>query len=422
MTTLARPTPMTPDISPLAAITPRRLRSAIARGIVHQVAGRVPVAVRLPDGRHLGRRSRSDAVADRPTIVLASPEAFFDRLSRHPKIGIGEAYMAGDWTVAPGTDLADALIPFAERMTTAVPRPLLALRGVADRALPHAQRNTTTGSRRNIEAHYDLSNDLFAAFLDETLTYSSALFDHSVPLEQQSLEGAQLRKIHALLGEVGVTRGTRLLEIGTGWGSLAIVAALRGAHVTTLTLSREQAELARQRAVDAGVSERIDIRLEDYREATGEFDAIVSVEMIEAVGEEFWPTYFAALDRLLAPGGKVAIQAILMSHERYLATRRSYGWIQKHIFPGGLIPSLRAIHDVTAEHTDLTVTGVREFGTDYAETLKRWRHTFLAKWPQIEQLGFDETFRRKWEFYLAYCEAGFATGYLDVAQVRMERA
>ncbi|MDC5696196.1 cyclopropane-fatty-acyl-phospholipid synthase family protein [Intrasporangium calvum] len=416
MTTI-QPQPIVPTLTPI------RLRAKLARTIFEQVLDRVPVDVTLPDGTPLRRSADSGTEPSgiRPGVELRRPAAFFDRLAHHPKIGIGEAYMAGDWRAAPGTDLADVLRPFAERLTTAIPKHWVALRQVVDRAIPHEQRNTLTGSRRNIEAHYDLSNDLFAAFLDETLTYSSALFDRAAPLEEQTLEDAQLRKVHAILDDARVTAGTRVLEIGTGWGTLAIEAAKRGAHVTTLTLSREQAALARERAAAAGVAERIDIRLEDYREARGSYDAIVSVEMIEAVGEEYWPTYFQAIEGLLAPGGVAAIQAILMSHDRYLVTRRSYGWIQKHIFPGGLIPSLRAITEVTHRHTDLRVAGVRAFGRDYAETLRRWRATFMEQWPHVEGLGFDETFRNKWEFYLAYCEAGFASGYLDVAQIRFER-
>ncbi len=400
-----------------------RIRARLARTILGQVLDRVPVDVLLPDGSRLGRSrpSATEPSGIRPTLELVRPAAFFERLARHPKIGIGEGYMAGDWRAAHGTDLADVLLPFAERLGTAIPRPWLALRQLVDRAIPHEQRNTLTGSRRNIEAHYDLSNDLFAAFLDPTLTYSSALFDPAHPVEGQSLEQAQLRKVHAILDEAGVGDGTRVLEIGTGWGTLAIEAARRGATVTTLTLSREQADLARERVAQAGLADRVEVRLQDYREARGTYDAVVSVEMSEAVGEEYWPAYFRALDELLAPGGTVAIQAILMSHERMLRTRRSYGWIQKHIFPGGLIPSLEAIDEVTARDSRLRVTSVHAFGGDYAETLRRWRMRFMAQWPHIERLGFDETFRRKWEFYLAYCEAGFAAGYLDVAQLRLER-
>ena len=395
------------------------VRARLARGILAQVAKRVPVDVVMPDGSLLG--GTTSPGADRPAIEIVRPTALFERLAHHPKIGIGEAYMAGDWRAADGTDLVDVLMPFAERMTTAVPPWLLSLRGFVDRRIPAGQRNSLLGSRRNIEAHYDLSNDLFATFLDETMSYSSALFDVALPPETQLLEEAQLRKVHAILDMAKVGQDTRLLEIGTGWGTLALEAARRGALVTSVTLSREQAVLARRRVADAGYADRVDIRIQDYREVEGDYDAVVSVEMIEAVGEEYWSTYFRTIDERLAPGGVAAVQAILMSHERLLATKHSYGWIQKHIFPGGLIPRLQAISETTDAETTLQMTGVDAFGADYAETLRRWRATFLARWPEVHALGFDETFRRKWEFYLAYCEAGFATGYLDVAQVRLER-
>jgi cyclopropane-fatty-acyl-phospholipid synthase len=417
MTTV--PTPMTqPLCLRRPALSHFCLRARVARSILAQVTKRVPVDVLMPDGTLLGGGARR---AGHPAIEIVRPTALFERMAHHPKIGIGEAYMAGDWKAADGTDLVDVLMPFAERMTTAVPPWLLALRGFVDRRIPTAQRNSLLGSRRNIEAHYDLSNDLFATFLDETMSYSSALFDDGLPVEAQGLEEAQLRKVHAILDMAKVGQDTRLLEIGTGWGTLALEAARRGAVVTSVTLSREQAALARQRIADAGLADRVDIRIQDYREVEGDFDAVVSVEMIEAVGEEYWATYFRTIDERLAPGGIAAVQAILMSHERLLATKHSYGWIQKHIFPGGLIPSLQAISETTDSETGLQITGVDAFGTDYAETLRRWRETFLARWPEVKALGFDETFRRRWEFYLAYCQAGFATGYLDVAQVRFER-
>jgi cyclopropane-fatty-acyl-phospholipid synthase len=394
------------------------LRARLARSILAQVAKRVPVDVVMPDGSLLGGGVRRP---DRPGLEIVRPTAVFERLAHHPKIGIGEAYMAGDWKAAEGTDLAELLMPFAERMTTAVPEGWLRLRGFVDRRIPSIQNNSLLGSRRNIEAHYDLSNDLFATFLDETMSYSSAIFDEDQPLRTQSLEEAQLRKVHAILDMAKVGQDTRLLEIGTGWGTLALEAARRGATVTSVTLSREQAALARRRVADAGYSDTVDIRVQDYREVEGVHDAVVSVEMIEAVGEEYWETYFRTIDERLAPGGVAAVQAILMSHERLLATKHSYGWIQKHIFPGGLIPSLQAVSETTEGATRLRITGVEAFGADYAETLRRWRETFLARWPEVNALGFDETFRRKWEYYLAYCQAGFATGYLDVAQVRLER-
>jgi cyclopropane-fatty-acyl-phospholipid synthase len=412
MTTVSTPAPA--FLNPWVGI-----RAAVARRILREVVDRVPVDVRLPGARSLS--TRSEATGDLPVLELVRPQPFFRRLADHPKVGIGEGYMAGEWRPAPGTDLAAVLLPFAERMTTAVPPALARLRRLVDRPIPSRERNSLTGSRRNIEAHYDLSNELFATFLDETMSYSAALFDPSVPLAGQDLAEAQRRKVTAVLDLAQVRAGSEVLEIGTGWGTLAIEAAKRGATVTTVTLSREQAELARERVEAAGVADRVEIRLQDYREVTGSFDAIVSVEMIEAVGEEYWATYFTALDRLLAPGGAVALQAILMSHDRYRATRHSYGWIQKHVFPGGMIPSMEAIRETAREHTGLRLDQVHAFGPHYAETLRRWRHTFTAASSEVDVLGFDEVFRLKWEFYLAYCEAGFEAGYLDVAQIRLTR-
>ncbi|MGH3506131.1 MAG: class I SAM-dependent methyltransferase [Nocardioidaceae bacterium] len=396
------------------------LRAGLARRISETVVRRVPVDVRLPDGSQFGTPA-SGQEEGAPVLQLVRPHAFFSRLADHPKIGVGEGYVAGDWRAGVGTDLAELLLPFAERLADIVPPVLARARRVVDRRIPAAQRNSPEGSRRNVSAHYDLSNDMFAAFLDETMSYSSALFDDERPWAHQDLAEAQVRKIDAILDLARVAAGSRVLEIGTGWGALAIRAAQRGARVTTLTLSEEQAALARTRVAEAEVDDLVDVRLQDYRQAEGLYDAVVSVEMIEAVGEEFWPTYFTTLDRLLAPGGIVAIQAILMSHERYLTTRASYGWIQKYIFPGGLIPSLRAIEGTTSRHTTLAVCEVNAFGRHYAETLRRWRWQFLANWSQIQGNGFGEEFRRTWEFYLAYCEAGFQSGYLEVAQIRLER-
>jgi cyclopropane-fatty-acyl-phospholipid synthase len=248
------------------------------------------------------------------------------------------------------------------------------------------------------------------------MTYSSAWFEPG-----DDLQGAQLRKIDGILDLARVRPGMRVLEIGSGWGALAIRAAReRGAHVTTLTLSTEQQALARKRAEEAGVADRVDVRLQDYREATGQYDAVVSVEMIEAVGERFWPTYFTALDKLLAPGGRVGLQAITMAHEQMLATRRGYTWIHKYVFPGGIIPSLRAIEDNLAAHTGLSVVERRELGPHYARTLQLWRERFLANWGGVSD-SFDETFRRMWEFYLAYSEAGFRAGYLDDVQLLLTK-
>ena len=396
---------------PGIAHTPRTpLKARAAKAVLKPTVNRVPVRLTFADGRSWGAGG-----PDSPEMRVVRPKAFFARLGADTKIGFGEAYMAGDWTTGEGTDLADLLTPFAERLTTIVPVPLQKFRVFVDKKLPHHQRNSVEGSKKNIEAHYDLSNDLFAQFLDPSMSYSSAWFESA----EQDLESAQMRKIDGILDQAGVTAGTRVLEIGSGWGALAIRAAQRGAKVTTITISTEQAALAEQRFAEAGVD--VDLQLVDYRDVTGEYDAIVSVEMIEAVGEEYWPTYFSTIDKLLAPGGKVSIQAITMDHHRYLQTRNSYGWIQKYIFPGGLIPSLDAIDHSLAEHTTLAVTDRRSLGQDYARTLREWRETFDANWESIHAQGFDETFRRMWEFYLAYCEAGFGVGYIDVFQIQMSR-
>jgi len=408
-TAIRRPTAATPPRAPLRATT--------ARVIFEHAVRRIPVRVTYPDGRVLGAGSPAS-----PEFTVVRPAAFFARLGRDAKIGFGEAYMAGDWRAGSGTDLADLLTPFAARLTTLIPPALQRLRVLIDRRVPHDHENTPDGARTNIAAHYDLSNDLFAAFLDPTMTYSCAWFDNSEPIAAATrLEEAQLRKTDGILDLAGVQAGTRMLEIGTGWGTLAIRAAQRGAHVTTITLSHEQMRLARERVEAAGVSGLAEVRVQDYREAEGEYDAIVSVEMIEAVGQAYWPTYFAALDRLLAPGGKAAIQAITMDHERFLATRHSFSWIQRYIFPGGIIPSLHAVEDTLAAHTTLHVTRQRELRPHYARTLRLWRERFLGQWPHIHAQGFDETFRRMWEFYLAYSEAGFRSGYLGVSQLQLTR-
>jgi cyclopropane-fatty-acyl-phospholipid synthase len=407
-TAQARPVPDAPAYGP---------RARAARFALRRILRRVPVALDLADGSHFG----GDSTA-LPRLVLHDDKAFFARLGQSPLIGLGEGYMSGEWDVAPGTDLADALTPFAERLTNLIPPTFYRLRHVVLPKMLSAEENTKDGSRQNIHRHYDLSNEMFAQFLDPSLSYSCALFDTLDPApKQDDHEAAQLAKIDAVLDAAGVTDGTRLLEIGTGWGSLAIRAAERGATVTSLTISAQQAELARERIEAAGQSERVTVELRDYRDENGTYDAVVSVEMIEAVGEKYWPTYFAKIDEVLAPGGRAAIQAILLEHHRMVATRNTYTWIHKYIFPGGLLPSTEAIEDVLTHHTSLRTSAVDSIGPHYGHTLRLWREQFLDHWAEIEALGFDEIFRRMWEFYLAYCEAGFRSGYLDDAIITIER-
>lgn len=380
------------------------LRAAVARRLFVGAVERLDVAVSL-DGRSIGRGG--------PLMVVHRSEELFDRLGRDGLIGFGEAYMSGAWD-AP--DLAGFLTVLAADIADLVPRPLQRARRLVGRRTPTRHRPSTDQSRELISHHYDLSNDLFRLFLDESLTYSSALFDTSADLHE-----AQLRKIDRLLDAAGVGEDTRVLEIGTGWGELAIRAAGRGATVRSITLSTEQQELARKRIADAGCADRVEVELCDYRHVVGTYDAVVSVEMIEAVGWEYWPAYFRTIDRVLAPGGRVGIQAILMPHDRMLATRGSYTWINKYIFPGGFLPSAQVIDEVCASDTSLAVVDRLAFGPDYAETLRRWDEAFLARRDDVLELGFDETFVRMWHFYLAYSRAGFASGYLDVQQLTLAR-
>ncbi|ASO21366.1 cyclopropane-fatty-acyl-phospholipid synthase [Actinoalloteichus hoggarensis] len=409
---------------PGLAVAPESpLRARVAELLFRRAVRSLPLRVELPDGTRLGAGGPGA-----PVMHVIRPRAFFHRLGADVKIGFGEAYLVGDWT---SERLADLLTVFAERLTVLIPPRLQILRRWVERAQPIEERNTLRGARENIHRHYDLSNDLFETFLDETMTYSSALFDETAAATELHhpdadptavLRDAQLRKIDSVLDHARVGAGTELVEIGTGWGALAVRAAERGARVTSLTISAEQRRAAEERIAVAGVADRARVLLQDYRQAEGEYDAVVSVEMIEAVGERYWPDYFRAVDRLLRPGGRFGLQAIVMPHDRMLATRHSYGWVHKYVFPGGLIPSTLSIEENLRAHTSLRVREARYFGADYAETLRRWRERFLDRWAEVAALGFDQTFRRMWEFYLAYSEAGFRVGYLDVAQFSIAKA
>jgi cyclopropane-fatty-acyl-phospholipid synthase len=402
-----------PDVA-VAAGSPAR--AAIARALFTAAVARLPLRVRMPDGRFLGAGG-----PDAPVMELRRPRDFFRRFGACGLIGFGESYMAGDWD---STDLTGLLTVFAAHVAELVPPRLQRLRRLAVRRHPAADLQTIRGARRNIGRHYDLSNDLFALFLDETMTYSSALFgtgQDGKPLASAGLLAeAQRRKIDRLLDRAGVGAGCRVLEVGTGWGELAIRAARRGATVRSITISREQRELAARRVAEAGLADRISVELRDYRDVDDRFDAICSAEMLEAVGERYWDTYFAALDRYLAPGGRIGLQAITIGHDRLLATRHTYTWIHKYIFPGGILPSVTAIEGSLAR-TRLRITGRDDFGAHYEQTLRIWRERFTAHAGEVAGLGFDDVFRRMWNFYLCYSEAGFRAGYIDVSQLTLAR-
>ncbi|MEU1225643.1 cyclopropane-fatty-acyl-phospholipid synthase family protein [Streptomyces sp. NPDC005828] len=412
--------PVDPDRWPDVARLPSAsaVRTAVARRLVERAFARLPLRTSDGRGAPLGDR-RTGADGDVPTLVLHDPEAFHRRIGADGLIGFGESYMAGEWDA---DDLVGVLTVLARHVDDLVPAPLHRFRGAWVRRRPVADRNTPDGARENIHRHYDLSNELFALFLDPGLSYSSAVFDplRGEPgiLSDAHFTAAQHRKIDQLLDLAGTGPGTELLEIGTGWGELAIRAAARGARVRTVTLSEEQLALARRRVARAGADDRVTVELLDYRQVGGSYDAIVSVEMIEAVGAEYWSDYFTALRRLLAPGGRVALQAITMPHARMLATARTHTWISKYVFPGGLIPSPRAIARESAA-AGLRITHRASYGDHYAETLRQWRARFLREESAVAALGFDPVFRRMWDFYLAYSEAGFRSRYLDVLQLRL---
>jgi cyclopropane-fatty-acyl-phospholipid synthase len=434
-----------PALEPLVRSPRTAVSTAVARRLFRAAVGRLDVTVvEEPTGRRLGRGG--------PVMRLHRPDELYARLGRDGLIGFGEAYLTGAWDA---DDLAGFLTVPAARIDSLVPGPLQRMRALATPRMPGHHRGTEANTRANVAHHYDLSNELFELLLDETLSYSSALFDTSLRpaeppaglsagparhhlvatppeptdnpdplLHSPDLAEAQRRKIERLLDEAGVTEGTRVLEIGTGWGELAIRAALRGASVHSITLSVEQLELAERRIAAAGVVDRVRVELMDYRSlaATGAtYDAVLSVEMIEAVGHEFWGTYFRTIDRVLAPGGRVALQAITMPHDRMLATRGGHTWINKYVFPGGFLPSVEAIQEVTRAETTLRLVARLELGSHYAETLRRWDRRFRAQREALLALGFDDLFMRMWHFYLAYSRAGFASGYLSVSQLTLTR-
>ena len=354
----------------------------------------------LPGGE---RRSFGGAGA-RADLDVRS-RAAFSRILRSGDIGFAEGYLEGEWTTSDLPRLLTLLAANREPLE----RPLYGsfLGRLANRLLHLARANTRTGSRRNIAAHYDLGNEFYALWLDPSMTYSSALYEGDAA---RALGEAQRAKLARALRRLRLGSGARLLEIGCGWGSFAEVAAQNGHHVTGLTLSAEQLAYARRRLGAAAT-----IELRDYRDEHGRYDAVVSIEMIEAVGERWWPAYFAKIAEVLPAGGRALVQAIVIRDDLFERYRVGSDFIQRYVFPGGMLPS-PARFEFEAAAAGLRVAEAYRFGPDYARTLADWRRRFLGRWEEARALGFDERFRRLWEFYLAYCQAGFATGSTDVVQ------
>jgi len=342
---------------------------------------------------------------------------FFSLLARAGEIGFGIAYEKGYWTSSNLVQFMDFML--SATLSDSVRMPWYSnLVKTFYLAWNLRNKNTLYRAQKNISRHYDLSNAMYEMFLDETLTYSCAIFES----ENEALADAQLRKTDRILEKACLSKHHHLLEIGTGWGALAIRAAsLCGCRVTSITLSKEQQQLARQRIAQAGLSDRIEVLLCDYRNVTGQYDRIISVEMLEAVGKAYYPAFFRNCDRLLKPNGMLVIQTITIPDQRYKAYSKTTDWMRLFIFPGGLLPSLTALTKVLTEHTTFVIKQVESIGPHYALTLARWKERFLANREKIIELGFPETFIRRWEYYFSFSQAGFAQQYIDDLQIVLTR-
>ncbi len=331
-------------------------------------------------------------------------------------IGFAETFIDGHWS----TDNLPALVELFTRNRVAVESVVYGTWwGSLLYRIRHVfNRNSKSGSRKNIHAHYDIGNDFYQLWLDPSMTYSSALFSNG---HVDSLQDGQSAKYRRILNQLSLADDARILEIGCGWGGFAEVAAREaGARVTGLTLSTEQLHFANQRLTEAGVVDQVELRLQDYRDTNGEFDGIASIEMFEAVGEAYWPSYFECIARNLKTHGRACIQTIVIDDALFERYRRGTDFIQQYIFPGGMLPSPSVFKQYATEHS-LRVVNEFKFGLDYARTLAEWRSAFKEQLPRVRAQGFDDRFLRTWEFYLAYCEAGFRAGSIDVAQFTLEK-
>ena len=342
---------------------------------------------------------------------------FYRLLASHGSVGAGESFMDGDWSCDDLLALVRLLVrnrDLLDGMETGLAR----LGGLALRGVHALRRNTREGSRRNIAAHYDLGNAFFGLFLSPDLMYSSAIWAD----DDDTLEAASTRKLDRICQKLMLRPGDRVVEIGTGWGGFALHAARHyGCHVTTTTISREQHALAAQRIADAGLGDRVTLLLQDYRELYGEYDKLVSIEMVEAIGAQYQDTYFGQLGRLLKPDGLALVQAITIEDHRYAQALHSVDFIKRHVFPGSFIPSIAAMLAAKTRACDLALTQLEDFGLSYARTLQAWRERFLTRLPDVRAQGYDDRFVRMWEFYLAYCEGGFRERSIGVAQLLLAK-
>ena len=361
------------------------------------------------DCRRFGRVSSGEPHL---TLTIHDPAAWVD-IAFSGGLGAGEAYMAGRWHCDDLTGLAQLFLrnPQVLYGLNRGPGRLVSLINKVWHAL---RRNTLLGSRKNIAAHYDLGNEMFELFLDDTMMYSCGIFEHP----QATLQQASIEKLERVCRKLELHPGDHLLEIGSGWGGLALHAARHyGCRVTTTTISREQYDMARESVTKAGLDDRITVLCEDYRELSGQYDKLVSIEMIEAVGHAYFDTYFEKCSSLLKADGLMLLQSITIAEQRYAVAKRSVDFIQRYIFPGGCLPSVAIISDAVARNTDMRLLNLEDIGPHYATTLKRWRKRFMGKLDAVRSLGYPEEFIRMWEYYLCYCEGGFRERAIGTAQV-----
>ncbi|MGH8277361.1 MAG: class I SAM-dependent methyltransferase, partial [Steroidobacteraceae bacterium] len=343
--------------------------------------------------------------------------AFYRAVAAHGSVGAAQAYMAGDWRCDDLVALVRILVR-NRALLDGMERGWARAGGWLLRSAHALRRNTLAGSRRNIAAHYDLGNEFFALFLSPDLMYSSAYWTR----EDDTLARASTRKLELICAKLHLGPGDHLIEIGSGWGGFALHAAARhGCRVTTTTISGEQHALTTERVARAGLADRVTVLLEDYRNLTGQYDKLVSIEMIEAIGPAYLGTYFAQLGRLLRPSGLALLQAITIEDHRYMQALKSVDFIKRHVFPGSFIPSIQAMLAAKTQASDLGLVHLEDFGDSYARTLEAWRQRFLEHLAEVRELKCDEPFIRMWEFYLAYCEGGFRERSIGVAHLLLAK-
>ena len=380
------------------------------------------IAKRLAHGRldfvlDDGRRFRAEGPHPGPVAEIhIHSDDVFARLIREGDLGFSESYLEGGWSTPDLQAFMDLMHAGNDEIYDGFPGMIFVRAYERLRHLMNA--NTKRGSKKNISYHYDLGNDFYRLWLDDTMTYSSALFETG----QESLEAAQTAKYAAMVDALNVAPGDHVLEIGCGWGGFAEYAAKeRALRVTGLTISQEQFNYASERIEKAGLSSLVDLKVQDYRDERAQYDGIASIEMFEAVGEKYWPVYFERVRDCLKPGKRACLQIITLQEKRFETYRKSVDFIQKYIFPGGMLPSMTALKEQVSE-AELKLIGSREFGLSYSQTLRRWHATFNARWPEAEAQGFDARFKRMWNFYLTSCAGSFQGGNRDVTQMTVARA